>query len=120
VTTNEKAQSIQTLMMSRRDYDEKLAEIEYDLVDLQETTKSNLSECDEKLEQLRPKVENVRVMKESLKQAGQPWQAERQLKVATKYQQLLQQIRELNYRHAEVRELKAQLSFWGLILCYFF
>lgn len=104
-------------MTSRRGYDQKLAEIESDLVDLHETSRANLALCDQKLNKVRPKVEDIRIMKESLKQAGQPWQAERQLKIATKYQQLVQNVRELNHRHAEVRDLKAQLSSGFIDIC---
>ena len=49
-------------------------------------------------------------MKEALKQAGQPWQAERQLKIATKFQQICQNARELQQKQSEIKKIQSQLS----------
>ena len=47
----------------------------------------DLPEMERDLADLREHIEQVKSMKESLKQAGQPWQPERQLKIVTKFHQ---------------------------------
>ena len=62
-------------MVSRSSYDQKLNAVEAELVDLNELCQLDIAKASERTENLRPKVDEVRMMKEMLKQAGQPWQA---------------------------------------------
>ena len=98
------------LIRSRSTYNQKLAELESDLSDLAELTQSDLDLAHARMEEIRPKVEEVRNMKESLKQAGQPWQAERQLKISTKFQQICQNARELKQKQGEIMKIQNQLT----------
>ena len=77
---------IENLMAARLNYDQKLSEAEMMLSIFQ--TEIDQPQSDAELTKLKNLMEEIRQMKESLKQAGQPWQPERQLKITTKYHQV--------------------------------
>ena len=94
---------IENLMAARLNYDQKLSEAETMLSIFQSEVQP---QSDAELTNLKNLMEEIRQMKESLKQAGQPWQPERQLKITTKYHQVQNQFRNQAQKAAHIDTMK--------------
>jgi len=98
------------LITSRREYERTTGQVEAFLSEIA-AKQSSPVEMNTLLDQIRPEIEELRSMKESLKQAGQPWQAERHLKVLTKFHQQEHIARELMVREQDIANLKEEYEF---------
>lgn len=106
-TASDKMIKIENLMAARLNYDEKLSEAENMLTLFQSEANS---QSEDELIKLKNLMEEIRQMKESLKQAGQPWQPERQLKITTKYHQVQNQFRNQAQKAAHIDTMKKKYN----------
>ena len=110
-TCGEKSIKIENLIAARINYDKKLDEVESLLARFQaDSDNFELVEMDSDLGVLKGHIDSVKSMKESLKQAGQPWQPERQLKIVTKFHQAQNALRSATAKQTQLEEMRAEFD----------
>ena len=98
------------MITARLNYDKKLDEVETRLARFQADENDELDKMETDLVDLKQHIESVKNMKESLKQAGQPWQPERQLKIVTKFHQAQNALRTATQKQAQVSEMRKEFE----------